>query len=186
MRIVQKFLRYARKNQQGIHPCSRGRFATGQIASVLIGVLCGFLLTSSEATGSSRVLQSGASIEIVGEGPEGAYRAVIPIHRSGDLRYFSAGVGIEEREAEYPAFPLKIILVAGQKAYLSRVPLTIRDDAGTIQLDIPSAKVNGPWVFVDLPDGIYDITGIRDGETQEKKHVAVRSGSVRTVYLRWP
>ena len=82
--------------------------------------------------------------------------------------------------------PLKLSWVAGEKAYLSRVAVMIRDQAGTVQLDIPEGHVNGPWIFVDLPDGTYDVAGVSGSETQERKNVAIRSGSVRTVYLRWP
>lgn len=176
----------ARRNQEGPLECARQRFRVGLATGALLVLVWSVCLAPSEATSSARVLPSGEGIELAGEGPEGSYREVIPIYRSGDIRYFSTGVGLEEREAEYPAFPLKIILVAGEKAYLSHVAVMIRDQAGTVQLDIPEGHVNGPWIFVDLPDGTYDVAGVSGRETQERKNVAVRSGSVRTVYLRWP
>ena len=182
MNVVQS----AYFNQESPLERATQRFRISLATGVLLSLVWSVCLAPSEATPSARVLPSGEGIEIVGEGPEGFYREVIPIYRSGDIRYFSAGVGLEEREAEYPAFPLKIILVAGEKAYLSRVAVMIRNKAGTVRLDIPEGHVNGPWVFVDLPDGTYDIAGVSEGDSQERKSVAIRSGSVKTVYLRWP
>jgi len=140
----------------------------------------------SLAMGIARVTPSGDGIELEYAGNAGTiFKEVIPLMRSGDIRYFSAGVGVEERQAHYPPFPLKIILVAGDKAYLSRTSITISDATGAVRLQVPAEQVTGPWLFVDLPPGTYKITGTRDGQTVVKDRVNVRSDGTTTVYLRW-
>jgi hypothetical protein len=135
---------------------------------------------------TTRITPSGDGIELEYTGRTGTIsKEVIPLMRSGDIRYFSAGVGVEERQAQYPSFPLKIILVAGDKAYLSRTSITISDATGAVRLEVPAEQVTGPWLFVDLPPGTYKITGTRDGQTVVKDRVSVRSDGITTVYLRW-
>lgn len=141
---------------------------------------------TSHAKTTATVLPSGDAIELSGEGAAAAFKTTIPIHRSGTVRYFSAGVGLEERRADYPPFPLKLILVAGPKAYLSKVDLTIANESGTVRVDIPGDHVTGPWVFVDLPAGTYHIQGVSRGERVEQKGVRITAGKTRKVYLRWP
>jgi hypothetical protein len=140
----------------------------------------------SLAAGTARVTPSGDGIEVEYASDAGTIsKEVIPLMKSGDIRYFSAGVGVEERQVHYPPFPLKIILVAGDKAYLSRTSITISDAPGAVRLQIPEDHVAGPWVFVDLPPGTYKITGTRDGQSVVTDRVSVRADGTTTVYLRW-
>ncbi len=157
-------------------------------APTLIGITLVWLLLTppGDAATTATMLPSGDAIELTGDLERRGRTVTIPIHRSGGIRYFSAGVGMEERQAEYPPFSLKLILVAGPKAYLSKAGVTITNDSGTVRVDIPSDNVNGPWVFVDLPDGTYDIEAVSAGEQVDQRGVHVREGRTRTVYLRWP
>lgn len=156
-------------------------------APLVAGILAWFCMApTSQAATTATMRPSGDAIEISGEGTAAAFKTTIPVHRTGDVRYFSAGVGLEERQAEYPPFPLKVIFVAGPKAYLSKVNVTITNDSGTVRVDIPSDHVNGPWLFVDLPAGTYRIEGATRGDRVEMKNVRVTQGKTRTVYLRWP
>ena len=76
---------------------------------------------------------------------------LFPLYRAGSIRYFSAGVGLEEREAEYPPFSLKVVFTAGGKPYLSGVSVVVQPEkGGTPVLTIPQDQVEGPWLFVDL------------------------------------
>lgn len=171
-RLLQRVLR-------SLLPCS-----IGAILACAMVWLCA--VPTTQAVTTATVLPSGDAIELSGEGAAAAFKTTIPIHRSGNVRYFSAGVGLEERQATYPAFPLKLIFVAGPRAYLSKVDVTITNDSGTVRVDIPSDHVNGPWVFVDLPAGTYHIEGVSRGDRVEQKRVRVSEGQTRTVYLRWP
>ncbi len=163
-----------------------GSLAFGATLGLALTLAAGPFVNLAEAKPTARVLPSGDGIEIIGAPGSGTYLEPLPLYRSGGMRYFSAGVGLEERDVEYPPFPLKLILVAEGGAYLSIVAVTITNDDGTVRLDIPKEHVNGPWIFIDLPPGSYQVTGRREGDTVEKKSVKVTEGAVRTVYLRWP
>jgi len=116
-----------------------------------------------------RIIQSGDSLELLfPEDSATPIKETIPIHRVGFIRYFSAGVGLEERSAHYPAFPLKLVFVAGPKAYLSQVSVTITDREGKVRLHIPPKQVTGPWLFLDLPPGNYDISAEGRGRPSSK------------------
>ncbi len=152
----------------------------------VVGLLLWSHAPLAEAQTSVRVLPSGDRLELVNDAPDGGYRMTLPLYRSGDVRYFCAGVGLEERQADYPPFPLKIILVAEGGAYLTHVAVTIRDESGALSIDIPKERVTGPWVFVDLPPGIYNLSAVRDGDTRERTHFKILPNSTRTLYFRWP
>ena len=110
---------------------------------------------------------------------------IFPVYRVGAIRYFSAGVGVEERAAQYPPFPLKLIFIAGPRAYVTQVAVTIKDTKGTVSLLVPGEQVTGPWLFVDLPAGTYEITAIRRDQSAIKQKVEIGAGGSRTVYFRW-
>lgn len=112
-------------------------------------------------------------------------QTIIPIYRVGAVRYFSAGVGVEERAAQYPPFPLKLVFIAGPKAYVTQVAITIKGTKGNVSLLVPGDQVTGPWLFVDLPAGTYEITAIRRDQSEVKQKVEVITGGSRTVYFRW-
>lgn len=112
-------------------------------------------------------------------------KTVLPIYRVGAVRYFSAGVGVEERSAQYPPYPLKLVFIAGPKAYVTQAAVTIKDTKGTVNLLVPGEQVTGPWLFVDLPAGTYEITAIRRDRSEIKQTVEVGAGGPRTVYFRW-
>ena len=140
----------------------------------------------SEAKTSAVLLPTGEGLELQFGDGSARDKTVIPLHHSGNIRYFSTGVGLEEREADYPVFPLKIVLVVGEKPYLARVAVTIADENESIKLAIPKEEVTGPWLFVDLPPGAYHISAVWEGQTQTNKTVRVQKGVTNTVYLRWP
>lgn len=152
----------------------------------VVGLLLWSHAPLAEAQTSVRVLPSGDRLELVNDAPGDRYRMTIPLYRSDDIRYFCAGVGLEERQADYPPFPLKIILVAEGGAYLAHVAVTIRTQSGALSIEIPRERVTGPWVFVDLPPGTYDLSAARDGDTRERKNFKILPNSTRSLYFRWP
>ena len=133
-----------------------------------------------------RVTTSTDSLELqISEDGGTPVKETIPIHRMGSIRYFSAGIGLEERSAHYPAFPLKLVFVAGPKAYLSQVSVTITDREGKVHLQVPPKQVTGPWLFLDLPPGNYDISAEGPGKASIKEHVTLSDKETKTIYLRW-
>ncbi|HJT22796.1 MAG TPA: hypothetical protein VJ746_20145, partial [Nitrospira sp.] len=108
----------------------------------------------------------------------------LPLYRDGATRYFSAGVGLEERSAEYPAFPLKMIFTAGGKPFLSGVDVTIQPAQGAA-IAIPRERVDGPWLFVELAPGLYEIAAAYGDQVERLKAVKVEPGKQTVVYFRW-
>ena len=135
---------------------------------------------------AATVTPTGDSLTLEYQDETGAkFQETIPIHNAGTIKYFSAGVGLEERSAKYPSFPPKLIFVAGPRAYLSQVSVTITDTEGKMRLEVPREQVTGPWLFVDLPPGTYEIIAEGPGKAQIKERVTITAKQRKTVYMRW-
>ena len=85
------------------------------------GVVC------AEDNFVARVGPSGEFIELEHRRDGQIVKDHLPLHQRGNLRYFSAGVGLEERQAEYPPFSLKLVFTAGGKPYVTGVDVAIRN-----------------------------------------------------------
>jgi hypothetical protein len=140
---------------------------------------------SAQVTATSRILPTGDALELTYQANGETWTDQIPLHRAGPVRYFSAGVGMAERAAEYPPFPLKLVLTAGGKPFVARVGVQVASHDGTINLLIPPDHVTGPWLFLDLPAGTYDLTGTRGEDRPQLRRVTVQSGLSQTLYLRF-
>ncbi len=110
----------------------------------------------------------------------------IPLHRSGDVRYFSAGVGLDERSAKYPPFSLKLVFTAGGKPFLAGVSVTIKPAKGGAAITVPPEEVNGPWLFVDLPPGVYNLTALHRDREQGINGIKIEAGKQKEIQVRWP
>ena len=146
--------------------------------------LCGGMSLAEGGPGS-RIEESGESLELKYQVDGQLSKGSIPLYRAEGVRYFSAGVGIEERSAEYPPFSLKLVFTAGGKPFLAGVAVTIQSAKGGPPINIPREHVNGPWLFVDLPSGTYHVTAVHADRTQGLKGVTVEAGRTKTVHLRW-
>jgi hypothetical protein len=144
-----------------------------------------FLTTAAIAGPTARVSQSGEVLELDHERDGRSYTDTIPLYRVGQVQYFSAGVGIEERSAEYPPFPLKLVFTAGGKPYVAGVSVTVRQGTGPTIVTIPSEQITGPWLFLDIPDGSYHIEATMEGQTERLDDVKVERGTQKTLYVRW-
>jgi len=134
----------------------------------------------------SQIVESGEFLELEYQVNGQQYKGSLPLYQAEGVRYFSAGVGLEERSAEYPPFSLKLVFTAGGKPFLAGVAVTIQSAKGGPPINIPRDHVNGPWLFVDLPSGTYHITAIHADRTQGLKGVRLEAGKTKTVHLRWP
>ena len=155
-----------------------------------LGLLLGlgawfFLITVAIAGPTARVSQSGDGLELDYQEGGRSYQDAIPLHRAGQARYFSAGVGIEERSASYPPFPLKLVFTAGGKPYVAGVSVTVQHGNGPIIVTIPPEQITGPWLFLDVPDGSYLIAATMEGQTEYLKDIKVERGTQKTLYVRW-
>ena len=134
----------------------------------------------------SLIGESGEFLELEFQANGQRSKGSLPLYRAESVRYFSAGVGIEERSAEYPPFSLKLVFTAGGKPFLAGVAVTIQSAKGGPPINIPRDHVNGPWLFVDLPSGTYHLTAAHADRTEGLKGVKVEAGKTKTVHLRWP
>jgi hypothetical protein len=144
-----------------------------------------FLVTAGAAEPTARIAESGDAVELDYSEAGGSYKDTIPLHRAGLLRYFSAGVGIEERSATYPTFPLKLVFTAGGKPYVAGVSVEVQRTDGTTLVTIPREHITGPWLFLDVPDGSYHIAATLEGQTEHLRDVKAEQGIQRILHVRW-
>ena len=155
------------------------------MSGLLVLSLWGIGMGASAAGVVTRVLANGEGIELEIPTDIGTQKEVIPLFHSGPIRYFSAGVGQVEREATYPPFSLKLVFTAGGKPFVSGVAVNLRDANGRMVLTVPPEHITGPWLFIDLPDGAYEVTATLGGHRQEAKGIKVTRGQVMTRHVRW-
>lgn len=142
-------------------------------------------VTHAESAFIARIGQSGEFLEMIDRDTGQIVNDALPLYRAGNIRYFSAGVGVEERRAEYPPFSLKVVFTAGGKPYLTGVDVTVHSEKGKGTITISHEQIEGPWLFIDLPSGRYDISAMYGGQKRELKGIEVVEGRQTTVHLRW-
>ncbi|MBX3235973.1 MAG: hypothetical protein KF814_07460 [Nitrospiraceae bacterium] len=159
----------------------------GWKVSLAIAVLSGWLSGPGQtwAEVTARIVPEGDAIELEVPTDLGLQKDRLPLYRQAAIRYFSAGIGQVEREAVYPAFSLKLVFTAGGKPFVTGVSLVVRDKKGATVLTVPAEHISGPWLFVDLPEGTYDVAATLGGELQQVKGVKVGHGKVTTQHVRW-
>lgn len=159
-----------------------------QILIPVLGLWISFCGGMSLAEGGpvARIGESGEFLELEYQVNGQVFKDSLPLYRADGVRYFSAGIGIDERTAEYPPFSLKLVFTAGGKPFLAGVAVTIQSAKGGPSINIPRDHVNGPWLFVELPSGTYHLTAIHADRTQGLKGVTVETGKMKTVHLRFP
>lgn len=99
------------------------------------------------------------------------------------LAYASGGVTHEELQALHEqrrAFSLWVVTAATRTgAHLADVRVLIRDHAGRVVFD---EIMDGPWLFVDLPLGRYEVQATLDGREQ-KRRTTIRRGDHRQLFF---
>ena len=110
-----------------------------------------------------------------------AQGAMPPWQGSGAARYVCGGIGSDESTAMRAAMkshPLSLLFSRPDGAYLANVQVSIRGDAGTLDL-----RADGPVCIIDLPAGKYTVQATSGGATKSE---AVTLGSTpRTVDFRF-
>jgi len=109
-----------------------------------------------------------------------------PLYEQESIQYFSAGLGKEERSLTYPSFSLKLIFVQGERAFLASVSVHIAKEDGTTLLRIPGKEVEGPWLFVNIPEGTYNVSGTNSNGTTVEKIISIQTDKPIVVHFRWP
>ena len=181
--LFQNFTRPFAHQQQNVSIIQPDMLCTVGISIIL----CTILFTGSHVfaeDSSTKVTQSSLVVPYAGDIPKGPLK--FPLYKGEDFFYFSAGVGLEERQLTYPPYPLKLVLVAGARAFLSNVSITVRQLDGPLTFDIPADHVEGPWVFMKLPAGTYLITASNKHQKTIEKQVSIVDNQTTTIHLRWP
>lgn len=109
-----------------------------------------------------------------------------PLYEQAGIRYFSAGIGKEERGLPYPPYALKLIFVQGERAFLAGVSLEIHSKSGNEVISIPAEEVQGPWLFIDAPNGNYLIKATSSSGSTLEKSVKISGHTTSVVHFRWP
>jgi len=95
--------------------------------------------------------------------------------------FMSGGVGIDEHDQmmkKAHLYDLELSFADQSGKYLSDVQVVISDERGH---EIVNTTTNGPWFYMNLPTGKYDVKATVDNQTREinglkisKDHAAVR------------
>jgi hypothetical protein len=110
-----------------------------------------------------------------------AERVPVPIHETHGIRWYNAGVGIDEREATPQIFPLKLVFVDVSGAYVGKVAVTV---SGRGREDLEITANSGPWLFLDLPPGTWTIVAAFEG-VSTKTVITLAPGEMKTEILSW-
>ena len=106
----------------------------------------------------------------------------VPVQQYESIRYYSAGVGIEERKELPQLYPLKVVFRTDRGHLLCDADVTITAGGKTV---FRGRAEHGPWLIVDLPPGSYDVTAVQDGASRTAQGVRLAPGKQRTVVLTW-
>jgi hypothetical protein len=106
----------------------------------------------------------------------------VQIQQYENVSYYSGGVGAEERRQLPQLYLLKMVFKSDRGNLLSDADVII--SAGG-KIVFRGRAHNGPWLFVDLPPGAYDIEAVLNGKARSAKGVRLAAGKLRTVVLMW-
>lgn len=151
-----------------------------------ISIFSGALVNPSWATTQETSSHQIQTLEIQTHTGNIPKTLTFPLYEQESIQYFSAGLGKEERSLTYPSFPLKLIFVQGERAFLANVSVHIAKEDGTIFLNIPREEVEGPWLFINIPTGAYIVKGIDSNGTIVVKTLSIQTDKSTVVHFRWP
>jgi hypothetical protein len=99
--------------------------------------------------------------------------------------YVSGGVGADERaalEERGKAFNVKLAFAEQRGPYLADVNVMIVDGQGAEILSLASA---GPWFYIQLPPGRYNVKATYNGQTKEIRNLQVPKDKAVSRVLTW-
>jgi len=107
-----------------------------------------------------------------GKSPEGA-------------RFMTGGVGLEERRQMLqlaPGYDLKLSFADRRGHYLSDVKVMVNDEHDK---QILSTTTAGPWLYIAVPPGKYDVKASFGNRTEEIKDLEIAQGRLVSRLLHW-
>lgn len=101
------------------------------------------------------------------------------------IAFMSGGVSQTEREIlkdRGKGYSLKLIFSSKSGEYLSNVIVKVFDQENqTILLTVS----NGPWLFIDLPTGIFTIEASFRADRKRISRIKIEQGKQKVFHLRW-
>lgn len=101
------------------------------------------------------------------------------------FRFMSGGVGLEERrimESWGADYNLRLAFAEASGDYLSGVKVVVEDQDGK---ELISTTTNGPWLYVKLPAGKYDVKATFERKMKEIRELRLSEGDRVRRYLHW-
>jgi hypothetical protein len=97
------------------------------------------------------------------------------------VNFWTGGVGIESR-AEAPLFNTAFQFFQHDGSFLADISYTLYDANGQQMLQ---GMTEGPWLFVDLPNGQYSIKGVHTGSGETQSIRFSVQGDAQVLGLRY-
>jgi len=104
------------------------------------------------------------------------------------VRMLSTGIGIESR-VPHKDFPLLVVFAQSNGDLLANMKVDVKNQAGKTVVNTVS---NGPWLYLGLHPGTYQVIATRDNGRKEVDRVtlpAAMKGSPaaqEVLYMTWP
>lgn len=98
--------------------------------------------------------------------------------------YMTGGIGIGEREemqTRAKEYNLKLSFAEKSGVFLSDVEILIEKDGRQMVRTFS----NGPWFYIQLPPGAYNVRATFEGETQQLKNLRLADGERLTRIIHW-
>lgn len=99
--------------------------------------------------------------------------------------YMTGGIGLDEREVMESwgaPYNLKLSFAELSGVFLSDVGLSIMDENGR---EIIRTTTNGPWFYIKLPPGTYNVNATFEDDAKEIKNLHLPKGQRVSRFLHW-
>jgi hypothetical protein len=106
-------------------------------------------------------------------------------NRERGIAFISGGVSQTEREIlkeRGKGYTLKLIFSSKKGEYFSNVIVKVFDQKNR---NILLTVSNGPWIFIDLPNGIYKIEASFRAYRKRISQIKIERGKQKVFHLRW-
>jgi hypothetical protein len=103
----------------------------------------------------------------------------------GGIAFLSGGVGQHEREILKEmgkGYSLKLIFSNRKGEYLTNVMVTVFDHKDEKILFTVSF---GPWLFIDLPAGMYNLEASFQGDRKKVPQIQIEKGVQKVHIIQW-
>lgn len=114
-----------------------------------------------------------------------AVEGIVSGKTANNIAYMSGGVGTDERQQmqmKAKDYDLKLSFADRRGEFISDVTVIIDDQHGKELVNLTTA---GPWLFVELPTGNYQLKATFAAHTEEIKDIHVSQGHLAARLLHW-